>query len=369
MSLPVIAVIMAGGSGERFWPLSRQKHPKQLLNLTHESKSMLEEAVDRLLPLVPAERIFIATNQLLQEAVQQQFTVIPKENVLGEPARRNTTGCLVWAAAHAMARLGGSSEDLKMAVTTADHRIGNDERFRQVIGAALSAAETPGVISTVGIAPTRPETGYGYIEVEPGVKASIHDTIQVFPVEQFREKPDEETARQYIKTGRFYWNSGMFFWRLSSFIDGLNIAQPEITQTLNTIAQAIRNGAPDEELRTHFETLPNLSIDYALMEHAKNVQVALGDFPWDDVGAWDALSRGDEIEGETIAVGDPVLLDCENVTVYNQPGADNMAVGVLGMKNVIVVTSPDGVLVCPKDRAQDVKKIVAELKERDARQL
>lgn len=371
MSLPVIAVIMAGGSGERFWPLSRQQRPKQLLRLTHAQKNMLEEAVDRLLPLTSPERIFIASNRLLQPVIQRQITSLPKRNVLGEPLRRNTAGCLVFAAAHALARFGKDAEDLLMAVVTADHRIGDPDGFLRSVRAALAAAQSKRALTTIGIPPTRPDTGYGYIEVAADAKSELYEGVYVHPVVSFREKPDRKTSERYLMTGRFFWNSGMFFWRISSFIEGLRNAMPDMAEAVYSIRRALeKRWGGAAEIERIFESLPNISIDYALLEKSDNVYVAQGVFPWDDVGAWDALSRQSPISMDgTVAIGDPVLIDCRNVTVYNEPGAEKMAVGVIGMKDVIVVTCEDGVLVCSKDRAQDVRKIVEELKARKSPQV
>ena len=372
MKLPVVAVIMAGGSGERFWPLSRQSRPKQLLRLTNKMESLLDQAVNRLLPIIPADHIFIATNQTLQPIIQAGIKQIPPENVIGEPVRRNTSGCLVFAASHALARFQQESEDLLMAVVTADHLIGNENRFRQTVEAALNTAEKEHSLTTIGIQPARPDQGFGYIEVNEK-EIPVDDTHGIFsyPVISFREKPSAEAAEKFVEAGNFYWNSGMFFWRISAFRDSLIQSTPALGHAVNTLADLLRaEGDRSQEILNVFESLPNISIDYALMEKAPRVSMTVGDFPWDDVGSWDSLSRTyPKNEDSSITVGDPILVNCENVIVYNEPTSERMAVGVVGLKNIIVVTSPDGVLVCSSDQTQEVKKVVERLKERNAVQL
>lgn len=370
MKYPVLSVIMAGGSGERFWPVSRRLRPKQLLCLTDPEKCMLEEAIERILPLVPSDKIFIASNVLLQQPLRDALDQIPHENILCEPMRRNTAGCLVYAAAHALARWGDEAGDLLMAVTTADHRIGDLELFQDTVQAALNTAAEHDALVVMGIKPTRVETGYGYIEIaESGHPISSENGIEIYPAASFREKPKPEDAERYVQSGRFYWNSGMFFWKISTFINALQIHAPELARGAVSLANAMQR-KDEDEVKTIFEQLPDKSIDYALMEKAENVYMAVGEFTWDDVGAWDSLTRLHPADAQgNVALGDPVLIDCRNVTVYNEPGAEKMAVGIVGMENIMVVASEDGILICPKDRAQDVRKVVDDLKLRKAKQL
>jgi len=201
-------IIMAGGSGERFWPLSRQNHPKQLLKLTSSTKNMLQEAVDRLAPLIPPERIYIVTGSHLVDAIVSSGVGLPDENVLAEPCKRNTAGCLVYAAAHVLAQHGGDASNLSMAVVTADHLIGEPDRFRECVDLALTVAEENGMLVTHGIAPTRPETGYGYVQAKTDAPLHEADGLSVYPVAAFHEKPSEEKAEDFIKAGNYYWNSG-----------------------------------------------------------------------------------------------------------------------------------------------------------------
>lgn len=356
-----IGVILAGGSGERFWPLSRRSRPKQLLKLADPSCSMLQQAVDRILPLFPAERIFVVTGEHLLETIQTAGIGIPVENVVAEPAKRNTAGALVYAAAVLLARYG-NPEQCTMAVFTADHRIEPGDIFREDVSEALSQVEKSGGLAVIGIPPDRPATGYGYIEVQKGGSG------RVVPVKAFREKPDAERASTYVKSGRHYWNSGMFFWRLDEFLRELEAAAPMMAEAVPELAELIRSGSR-VKVQERFASLENISIDYALMEKAQSVWMVPAQFQWDDLGTWESLRRVSEPDTTgNVTSGDPVLVNTRNSIVVNEPGADRMAVVVVGMENVVVAVTDDGVLVVPADRSEDVAKAVAELKRRNARQ-
>ncbi|OPZ08958.1 MAG: Alginate biosynthesis protein AlgA [candidate division BRC1 bacterium ADurb.BinA292] len=365
-----IAVIMAGGSGERFWPLSRRHRPKQLLRLATDQQTLLEEAIERIEPLVPPERIFVITAAALVTPIREAHTGLPDENILGEPAKRNTAGALTWAAAHILANFAAqSAEKTSIAVLTADHRIGDRQGFAATVQSALTAAEQTGALVTIGVPPERPETGFGYIEVPPDATPLLATDPPVLPVARFLEKPDRPTAEAFLRDGRHFWNSGMFFWRLDRFLEELNGSAPAHAQAALSMALAMANRDPEAAARI-FTELEDISIDYALMERAGRVAMARAAFDWDDVGAWDALDRNRARDAAgNVAVGDPVLVDSRDCIVYNAEGADAIAVGVVGMEGVVVVVSRDGVLVVPKDRAQDVKQVVGQLKKRGAKQL
>jgi mannose-1-phosphate guanylyltransferase len=371
MSTKRIAVIMAGGSGERFWPLSRRNRPKQLLRLADPDRNLLEQAVDRIAPLLGHENIFVATGRHLAEAVRGAKTGIPDENVIAEPCKRNTAGCLCYVAATVMSRFSESSDQISIAVLTADHQICDTRRFQETVAAALSAAEENEALVTVGIRPTRPETGYGYIEMaidqEPAVGST--EDIEILPVVRFLEKPDRESAQRFMATGHYLWNSGMFFWRLSSFMSELRKAQPDMAAIVDAMTAALEAG--DSALADQqFAQLPDKSIDYALMERASGILVAPGNFAWDDLGAWDALDRTMPSDDQgNVLVGNPVVVGCRNCVVYNEPGDAEFAVAAVGLQDVVIVVAGDGILVVPKKTAQDVKAAVAELKERGAPQL
>ena len=284
--------------------------------------------------------------------------------MIAEPCKRNTCGALAYAAAHLLAEHGGDGADLSMAITTADHLIGEEDRFREIVLAALDAAETQDALAVLGVVPTRPETGYGYIQIR-GDGAAADGAIPVYPVSAFHEKPNRERAQDFMASGRHFWNSGMFFWKVSTFLTELDEACPEFATATRAMAKAKQAG-DEQAVRAVFEGLENISIDYALMERAKKVIMARADFPWDDVGAWPALERSLPRDDKgNVTVGDPVVEDSEGCIVYNEPGADTMAVGVVGAEDLCVVVTKDAVLVVPKDRAQDVRQIVRKLREKD----
>lgn len=365
------AVVMAGGSGERFWPLSRRLRPKQLLKLTHPERTMLHEAVDRMATLIARDAVYIVTGTHLAEPIRRGETGVPPENVLAEPHKRNTSGALAYAAAHILAQTGSTTgEGLTMAVLTADHLIDPPERFREVVAAALDAAEQQSALATIGIMPTRPETGYGYIQVNPEVPPTVGvSDVPVYTVRAFLEKPDRKRAEAFFADGNYYWNSGMFFWTLDAFLRELEGAKPELAEAVHSMAAAMRAGDTGKVGRI-FEGLENISIDYALMERASKVVVAGADFTWDDVGAWTALERTQSKDTHSnVAIGDPILVDTRRSIIYNDAGAEDMAVAVVGMEDVVVVVAGDAVLVMPKDRAQDVRAVVEALKQRKAAQL
>ncbi len=355
-----VAVIMAGGSGERFWPLSNPNHPKQFLQLTHEKKSLLEQAVSHIKPLFDKENIFLATGKHLVDACRQADTGIPDRNIIAEPFKRNTAGCLALAAAELLARYGGA-KNILMGVFPADHNILQPKAYQATVKAALAIAEREDALVTIGITPTRPETGYGYIRISDEDSFS-EDGVLAHPVIRFTEKPGFETAKEYVESGRFYWNSGMFFWRLSVFMNELRHASPGIASVIDDMHNAIK---ADERARlaSIFENLDNISIDYALMEKAKRVLALEAGFGWDDIGAWDALLRQRKADRSgNVIVGNPVVIDTRNSIVYND--SENIDVGVIGLENIAVIITEHGVLVAPKERAQDVKRIVEELKRR-----
>lgn len=346
------AVIMAGGSGERFWPYSRIQRPKQLLHLADEHRTMLQQAVDRIAPLVPAERVLIITSTVLQEPIRKAMPQLPAHNVIAEPAKRNTAPCLALAAAHIRAREGGN--DAAMAVLTADHFIGNEAEFLSNVATALRAAEQHGSLVTLGIPPSRPETGYGYIE-RGDPHGAVHHVVC------FKEKPDRATAQQYLESGRFLWNSGMFFWTVSSLQRAMIDHLPAVGQHIDAMATAITTNQ-GEHLDALFTAMPDVSIDYGVMERAANVEVVPATFVWDDIGSWDALLRLHPLDDNgNVVIGAATLVDCHHSIIVNVNERGHVATAV-GLYNAVLVVTDDASMVCPKDRAQDVKTIVQALR-------
>lgn len=360
-----VAVIMAGGSGERFWPLSRHRRPKQLLCLADPDRSLLQEAVGRLSGLIEPERVFIVTARHLVDPIRASDVGIPPENVIAEPSKRNTAPCLAYTAAVMLARYGLEPEAITMGVLTADQQIPDQARFLATVDSAMNAAEKQDGLVTIGIQPSRPETGYGYVEMPENAEpcSGMETGYPVYPVLQFREKPTLAEAEEMVETGRFLWNSGMFFWRISSFLREFDHASPEFSAAVRRMAAGLR--ADDlAAVENAFGALPSTSIDFALMEHARTVLVAPGRFAWDDVGAWDALERTLPRDSHGNAcVGDPVLVDSENCIVYNEAGNETQAVALVGCSDLVVVTTGDAVLVVPKNRVQEVKAAVKKLRD------
>lgn len=360
MSRRRVAVVMAGGSGERFWPLSRRVHPKQLLKLTHPQKSMLAEAVDRVEPLVRKDNVYIATAAHLVESIREGMPQLSHERIHAEPYKRNTAGCLVWIAAQLLAENPQAAENTTMAVLTADHRIAPEDGFRQTVKTAMDTAEETGSLVTIGIRPDRPETGYGYIEVaETGATES--GKIVVHPVRAFKEKPNRETAEKFVASGRYLWNSGTFFWCLDRFLSELEQAAPDLRQAVDAIAAHLRRGDIDSANQS-FAEIRSISIDYALMERAKNVRVVEAAFDWDDVGSWDALDRTlpHDADGNVVS-GSTLVIDTRRSIVLNENPA--LKICLVGVEDLTVVVTEDAIMICPKSRAQDVRQIVEKLRE------
>lgn len=326
-----VAIVMAGGSGERFWPLSTPDQPKQLLDLTGAGASLLEQAITRVRPVV--DEVFVSTTERLVAPILDSG-LADSEQVLAEPSKRNTAGALVWCMAQIASRIG---EPFIAAVTTADHAIGPDDAFRADVAAALARSAPGDSLVTLGIPPTRPETGFGYLEVADGDQ-----------VARFVEKPDLERAAQYVADGRHLWNSGMFFWRSDRFLAELETASPVHAEAFKVIASG-----DAERGKAAFEALPNISIDYALMEKAAHVAYVRASFAWDDVGSWDALLRTVPLDpaGNAI-VGAVTALDASGCVAYN---ATDRPVCLLGTHNAIVVATETAFLVAPIGMAQEVR--------------
>lgn len=357
-----VALIMAGGAGERFWPLSRRKKPKQLLKLVSTDKTMLEESVERISPLIDKQDVYVITSELLAPIMRDMLRDFPPENVIPEPYKRNTAPCLALGAAVLRAKYR-DEQDLSVAVLTADQHIYPSDAFVATVDEAMKYAESEGKILTIGIPPTRPETGYGYIEL--GEKVGGWQLI--FDVLSFREKPTIEAATHYLSSGNFLWNSGMFFYKLSTFVGEMKQYLPEVGDKIDIMAERLAGSISktaisfSNEIGEIFEKFPNISIDYGLMEKTPNVAVARALFNWDDVGAIDALRRTRSADASgNIAVGRASLPDTKNSIVINE--SERAVVSVLGMDGVAVVVTDDAVLVCPVEKVQQVRKSVEDVK-------
>jgi len=339
---------MAGGAGERFWPVSTSDRPKQFLHLSSPDKSLLQEAVDRAAGFFGTHSTYIATGVAFADLSRRECPNLDSSNVLAEPAKRNTAGCQVWVAANLIADNPNDWAQISIAVLTADHRISPTEGFHTTVRTALDEAERTGALVTIGIRPDRPETGYGYIELGE----SLGDS---FAANSFREKPDLATAESYIGSGQYLWNSGMFFWTLPAFMSELERAQPEMAAKTREIAGLIRSGNLDQANEV-FQKLPSISIDYALMEKAERIAVVEAQFSWDDLGSWDSLRRSfvPDTDGN-VSLGASRILESKEMVVYNE--STNQEVSVLGMEGVVVVVTDSQIMVCPAARTQEVRKL------------
>jgi mannose-1-phosphate guanylyltransferase len=350
----VLVVIMAGGVGERFWPSSRRLRPKQLLDLTGRG-SMLRLTIDRIGDLARPDEIFVYTNREQRDAVLAEVRgLLPEANVIGEPEARNTAPCIGLAAVVAE-RMHGSQA---MLVLPADHLVEPVSRFRELVRVGEKFVSTHRTLLTFGIVPTRPETGYGY--VRPGAELWRDAGAVVLRAEAFLEKPAPERARELVAEG-CCWNSGMFLWRTDTLLDGLKRHQPELHAVLERIAAALGTRPLDEVLNEEYRGAPAVSIDYGLMEKADNVAVMRADFTWNDVGSWEFIRDVQAADADgNVLVGEHVTIDASGNTVVSR----DRLVGLIGVENIVVVDAGDAILVCRRDRAQDVRKIVAELKRR-----
>ena len=351
-------VIMAGGGGTRFWPLSRQKTPKQLLNLSGRDL-MINEAVDRMATVIGKSNIFVVTSDLQAPAMITATAgkVFPR-NILAEPAARNTAACIGYAAMEIVRKYG----DGVMIITPADHYIEDVPALTEIFKIAILQAEQEDKLITIGLRPTFPSTGFGYIryrEQEGPVKQVI----------SFREKPDEATAKEYLESGEYVWNSGMFIWKASLILDRLRAYVPDIYEDLNTIGDAMNTPMEQEVLHEVYPRIRKISIDYAVMEPGAGkgeVLVIPGDCGWNDVGSWDMMDilHTPDAEGNVL-LGDVTALNAKGSVIC----AYGRAVTALDVENLVIVETPDAVMVCRKDRAQDVKKIVDALKEKGREEL
>lgn len=354
-------IIMAGGRGERFWPLSRQKTPKQLLTLLGK-RSFLQSAFDRVSPLVPARNIFIITNAVQAPEVRRQLPKIPKENVVAEPCGRDTCAAVTLGAA----LVGARSTKGVMAVLPSDHVIPDVKKFQQVLGDCFDLASRGQVIATIGIKPTEPATGYGYIRtgtVLPPPQGVKGYKTPFFKAEQFVEKPNLEKALEYLQSGHYRWNAGMFVWSFVTITQGLEKHQPDMAQACQRwFAAAQRPGKLAKVLAKEYPEIRKISIDYALMEHAQNVVCADGSFEWDDLGAWPALSRHLKPDAEgNCAVGDFIHVDAARNVVFDARTKNRTPIAIVGLRDSIVVQTDDATMIAHKSQAQKVRELVAKL--------
>jgi mannose-1-phosphate guanylyltransferase len=351
------AIIMAGGSGTRFWPTSRNASPKQLLDLAG-GRTMIQATVDRLGELASPERTLVVTNRRLVDAISQQLPDLPPESLIGEPCKRDTAPCIGLAAA----LVSRNDPDAVMVVMPADHVIRPTEQFQRAIQHAVKMVDQePSRIVTFGISPSYAAESFGYIERGEDVEVT-GDAPATYRVVRFREKPSAATAKEYLSAGNFYWNSGIFVWKAATILEALRKYEPEMMSHLNTIADAAGTADFEEVLDREFSAIKGKSIDYAVMEHYEDVVVVEAPFQWDDVGSWQSLARlrdSDE-DGNTI-VGKHLGISTQNSIVRS---AEDHLIVTIGLDDCIVVHTPDATLVARKDQEEAVREVVKQLEER-----
>lgn len=347
------AVIMAGGRGERFWPKSRNDMPKQFLSLFGDGKSMLQLTVERVSSLVSIEDVFVVTNQTYFKIVKEQLPSLPIENILAEPAAKNTAPAIGLAAAVIQKKYGDSI----MIVLPSDHLIKQPLLFIDVLKTAINVAMENTNLVTIGITPNYPETGYGYIKFG---HANYHENhSNVYHVEKFVEKPDIEMAKQYIKSGNYLWNSGMFVWKTSSILNNFKKYMKETYVGLIKIGDAYKTNQFENILLNEFIKFKSVSIDYGIMEVASDIFTIPSSFGWDDVGSWLALERiiSNDNHGNAIQ-GNVVSVDSKNMIILG----GKKLIATVGLDDIIIVDTDDVLLVCSKNEAQNVKSVIEALR-------
>src|SRR5438477_562255 len=356
-------IIMAGGRGERFWPVSRQKTPKQLITLLGR-KSFLQEAVDRVLPLVPLKNILVITNEVQAPQVAKQLPKLPRQNIVGEPVGRDTCAAVTLGAA----LVGARFTTAVMAVLPADHVIPEGKKFQQVLEDCFDLAGRGQAIVTIGIKPSEPATGYGYIQVgeplPPPQGAKPYKTT-FYRAERFVEKPDLNKALEYVNSGQYRWNAGMFIWGFVTITEGLQKHQPEMYEACQRWFKVANHPSKlAKVLAREYPGINKISIDYALMEHAQNVVVADGDFAWDDLGSWNALARHIKPDAEgNCAVGDFIHIDAARNIIFYARKNRRTLIAIVGLRDSILVQTDDATLLAHKSQAQRVKELVKKLAE------
>ena len=342
----VYCVIMAGGKGERFWPLSTKRMPKPFLNLIGD-RTMIQMTVDRVRFLVPEERVFVVLGEDHLEVAKKQLAQLADEHFIVEPAGRDTGPCIGFTA---MA-LRAIDPDAIMVVMPADQYIPDEDAFVKTLIQAVECAKSGEYLVTVGIKPTRPETGYGYMQAVEEV--NVEGGSSGFRVGRFVEKPNAPTAVGYLADGRYFWNSGIFVWQAQAVLQGIGQHMPSLYEGLMRIDEAIITNH-DEKIDEIFRGFESISIDYGLMEKADNVLMVKANFGWDDVGTWGSLFRVLELDRSgNYTRGEPICIDTQDCVIYG----DDITVGTIGVSNLIIVASKEGVLVCDVNRDQDTRKI------------
>lgn len=349
------AIIMAGGVGSRFWPMSTANYPKQFLDVLGIGKTLIQMTYERLLTIAPVENIYILTNERYADIVAEQLPALSRDQILTEPQRKNTAPCIAYGAA----KIYSKNPKACMIVCPSDHLIMKEDKFTQVINTAIEDATMNDRIVTLGIQPTRPDTGYGYIEFSDSVQLNPGEVAEVI---QFREKPNLETAEAFLKSGNFYWNSGIFIWKAETVLSALKSFQPELYSLFAGDLSAYNTSTEQDMVNVAFERCEDISIDYAVMENAKNVDVVLADFDWSDLGTWGSLSTHLTKDGynNSIIGGHVYAFNSENCQV-NVP--NDKLVLLDGLKDYIVVESNNMLMILKNENEQELKNYLKKIEE------
>jgi len=339
---------MAGGIGSRFWPMSTPETPKQFLDILGTGKTMIQQTVSRFLPIIPIENVFIVTSSRYKDIILEQLPGIPQDQILLEPCMRNTAPCI----AYASYKISNRNPDANIVVAPSDHLITEEEKFQSIIRQGLAFTHENDALLTLGIQPHRPETGYGYVQGQVSEKNSDRSII---PVEAFKEKPNLHTAESYLADGSYFWNSGIFLWSVKSINKAFETYLPEIAKTFSE-AQVVYDTKDEQNyIDANFPLCDNISIDYGVMEHAKNIFVLPSEFGWSDLGTWGSLweKRDRDEAGNSVVGSDVYLYDCEDtmVTVPN-----DRPVVLQGLKDCIVTEANGVFMVCQKQEEQRIKE-------------
>lgn len=352
----VYGVILAGGKGERFWPLSRADLPKQFLKLTSD-KTMLQETIDRVLPLIPIENIRIVTSSEMRQFILDSRGNVKEENILCEPLGRNTCAAIGLAAAHLLKE----DPDAVMVVLSADHLIRPAEKLLEILKAGTAIASAEDRLITIGITPTRPETDYGYIKLGDMYKHE-GDCI-VYNVSGFTEKPNAQVAHEYYYSHNYLWNSGMFVWSAESILKAIGTCQPEMSQLLSVYSQDIGTETETASRNELYQKTVSISIDFAVLENAENVLTIKGDIIWDDIGGWRALERYKGMDRDhNVVIGDVVMVETYETTVYNNSEG---IITTLGVSDLVIVRTDNITMVAHRTKAAEIKKILDKLEENE----
>ncbi|MNW40493.1 Alginate biosynthesis protein AlgA [compost metagenome] len=350
--MTITCVIMAGGKGERFWPKSRTNLPKQFLNISG-NKSMIQQSITRLEKMVDIEQIFVVTNGLYAELIKAQIPHLPHDNIIIEPIGRNTAPCIGLASII----IDEKFPDSTMIVLPSDHIIENEDGFIKILQTAAEVAQENESLVTLGIQPSYPETGYGYIESTD--QKQVVNELDVLKVKKFVEKPDQSTAEAYLAAGNYYWNSGIFIWRTQVIRKYIQQLMPEMHDILETMRAAFGSSNLNEVIENEFIKMPDQSIDYGIMEKVDNIHVIPCIFGWDDVGSWTALERINDLdENGNVIKGNILNLDTKRCIIES----NGKLIATLGIEDLIIVDTEDVTLICNKDKAQEVKLLLKELR-------